>query len=166
MSHLLAHVRRNGVAYIALFVALGGTGYAAANLPANSVGTAQLRNGAVTSSKLANGSVSVAKLESGSVSGWIRMWARIGPNGNVIASRPRAHVVGWNSVEHGGKISWNRAIPRGCFSLATVDGLATQGFASVATLNQAEPPGYVIVGTFGTNGQPAPETVNVAVVCP
>lgn len=40
------------VAYLALFVALGGSAYAAANLPANSVGTRQLRNGAVTLAKM------------------------------------------------------------------------------------------------------------------
>ena len=41
------HARRHAVAYLALFVALGGTSYAATQLPANSVGTAQLRPGAV-----------------------------------------------------------------------------------------------------------------------
>jgi hypothetical protein len=40
------------VALIALFVALGGTGYAAMNLPRDSVGTAQLKDGAVTRSKI------------------------------------------------------------------------------------------------------------------
>jgi hypothetical protein len=40
------------VALIALFVALGGTSYAAVVLPANSVGTKQLRNGAVTAAKV------------------------------------------------------------------------------------------------------------------
>jgi hypothetical protein len=40
------------VAYLALFVALGGTTYAAVSLPKNSIGTKQLKNGAVTSSKL------------------------------------------------------------------------------------------------------------------
>jgi len=43
------------VALIALFVALGGTTYAATSLPANSVGTAQLKNGAVTKGKIAKG---------------------------------------------------------------------------------------------------------------
>jgi hypothetical protein len=41
------------VAYLALFFALGGVGYAATQLPANSVGTRQLRNGAVTLTKIA-----------------------------------------------------------------------------------------------------------------
>jgi hypothetical protein len=40
------------ISLIALFVALGGTSYAAMTLPANSVGTKQLKNGAVTSAKL------------------------------------------------------------------------------------------------------------------
>ena len=40
------------VACLALAVALGGTGYAAIVLPANSVGTKQLRNGAVVAAKV------------------------------------------------------------------------------------------------------------------
>lgn len=40
------------VALLALVVALGGTGYAATVLPANSVGTRQLQNGAVVAAKV------------------------------------------------------------------------------------------------------------------
>ncbi|MGN6188465.1 MAG: hypothetical protein ACTHOE_06170 [Conexibacter sp.] len=40
------------VALLALFVALGGTSYAVTQLPRNSVGTSQLRDGAVTRAKL------------------------------------------------------------------------------------------------------------------
>ena len=40
------------ISLIALFVALGGTSYAALTLPANSVGTKQLKNGSVTGAKL------------------------------------------------------------------------------------------------------------------
>ena len=49
---MLTHLKRNAVAYSALFVALGGTSYAAARLPAESVGTKELRSGAVTRAKL------------------------------------------------------------------------------------------------------------------
>jgi hypothetical protein len=52
------------ISVIALFAALGGVGWAAAQ---NSVGTAQLKNGAVTYPKLGNGSVGNWKLGFGSV---------------------------------------------------------------------------------------------------
>jgi hypothetical protein len=54
-------------AYLALFVALGGTSYAAASLPRNSVGNAQLKNNAVTSSKVRNGSLTARDFRSGSL---------------------------------------------------------------------------------------------------
>lgn len=49
-----------GIALLALFVALGGTGYAAAKLANNSVGTKQLKNNAVTGAKVKNGSLTAA----------------------------------------------------------------------------------------------------------
>jgi hypothetical protein len=52
VSQLRGHLRTNLVAYAALFVALGGTSYAAIALPANSVGSKQLKKSAVTSSKI------------------------------------------------------------------------------------------------------------------
>jgi hypothetical protein len=54
MAQLERFLRRNAIALLALFVALGGTSVAASSvlLPRNSVGTAQLRNGAVTKRKL------------------------------------------------------------------------------------------------------------------
>ena len=48
----------NVVATLALFIALGGSSYAALKLPRNSVGSAQIRSGAVHSSDVADGSLS------------------------------------------------------------------------------------------------------------
>ncbi len=45
------------VACIALFVAAGGTSYAAVKLPKNSVGSAQIKSNSVTSAKVKNGSL-------------------------------------------------------------------------------------------------------------
>lgn len=53
---LMTYVRRHHVGLLALFVALGGTAYAA-SLPRDSVGTKQLRHGAVVSSKVKDGSL-------------------------------------------------------------------------------------------------------------
>jgi hypothetical protein len=51
------------IALIALFVALGGSSYAAINsLPKNSVGSKQLKNNAVTGSKIKNGAVTAGKI--------------------------------------------------------------------------------------------------------
>jgi hypothetical protein len=47
----------NTVSLLALFVALGGSGYAALQIPRNSVGGAQLKANAVTSTKVRNGSL-------------------------------------------------------------------------------------------------------------
>jgi hypothetical protein len=47
-------------ALLALVIAMGGTSYAAIKLPANSVGTKQLKANAVVSSKVKNGSLTAA----------------------------------------------------------------------------------------------------------
>lgn len=44
----LKYTRQNAVAFLALFVALSGTAFAAASLPKNSVGTKQIKKSAVT----------------------------------------------------------------------------------------------------------------------
>jgi hypothetical protein len=59
----------NVIATLALFVALGGTGYAAATLRKNSVGTKQLKNGAVTTSKLHQGAITGSKVAKNSLNG-------------------------------------------------------------------------------------------------
>jgi hypothetical protein len=56
-ARLAAHVKGNVVGYVALFIALGGTSYAAIKLPANSVGTRQVRDGSLRGQDLAPGTV-------------------------------------------------------------------------------------------------------------
>jgi len=46
-------LRRNAVALVAIFIALSGSAYAITSVPANSIGTKQLRDGAVTGRKTA-----------------------------------------------------------------------------------------------------------------
>jgi hypothetical protein len=57
------------ISLIALFVALGGTGYAALSLPKNSVGTKQLKKNAVIGSKIKKNSVTGSKVKDGSLTG-------------------------------------------------------------------------------------------------
>ena len=61
-------LRQNTIALLALFIALGGTTFAAANaLPRNSVGTRQLKNNAVTSPKIKNNQVTGADVRESSL---------------------------------------------------------------------------------------------------
>jgi hypothetical protein len=55
------------VSFLSLFVALGGVGWAATQLPKDSVGNAQLQNGSVSNWKIANGAVGNFKLAFGAV---------------------------------------------------------------------------------------------------
>jgi hypothetical protein len=57
----------NVMATVAVFIALGGGAYAAVGLPADSVGTSQIKRDAVTRSRLADDSVSTAQLAHSSV---------------------------------------------------------------------------------------------------
>ena len=64
LRRISSHARGNAVAYIALFVALGGTAVASSlALPANSVGTPQLKNGAVTGGKVAKATLTGATIK-------------------------------------------------------------------------------------------------------
>jgi len=80
------YFRRHHVALLALFIALGGTSYAAVRLPANSVGSKQLKNGAVTSVKVKDGSLLVEDFRSGQVPAGAQGPA--GPQGPVGAAGP------------------------------------------------------------------------------
>jgi hypothetical protein len=169
MSRLLAHAKSNAVAYLALFVALGGTGYAAVAIPAGSVGTRQLRNRAVTESKLGRRSVGAANLDSKSIAGYVAFWASISPIGALYSSNPRANVTTPFGATRGVyQVTWNKRISRRCFLLSDVTNLpAAPAYAT--TLFEGGNTKYnagVYVQTFNGAGQPTPEPVNVAVLCP
>jgi hypothetical protein len=57
----------NVISLIALFVALGGTGYAAIKLPKNSVTSKTIKKGAVTNAKLGKNAVTSSKVKNGSL---------------------------------------------------------------------------------------------------
>jgi hypothetical protein len=68
---LLARLSYANVAStLALFLALGGVSYAAVKLPANSVGSKQLRRNAVTGAKIKNRAVTSSKIGANAVTGF------------------------------------------------------------------------------------------------
>jgi hypothetical protein len=150
MSKVINHLRGNVVAYVALFVALGGTSYAAVHLPAGSVGNRQLKNH----------SVSPIKFERGSIAGYVRDWALIDQNGQLVASRPNAHLLGWTGA--GGIINWGDAIPKACIATASGDAAPPVAAAGVTVL-WGSTPGEFVGAKVALS---APTEVSVAVICP
>jgi hypothetical protein len=81
----------NVIATIALFLALGGTGYAALKLPKNSVGPQQLKKNAVTSAKVKAGSLLTSDFKSSQRRG---LRGPAGPKGDSGAQGPPGPVNG------------------------------------------------------------------------
>jgi hypothetical protein len=77
------------VAMLALFVAMGGTGYAVSKLPKRSVGPAQLRRNAVRSEHIKAGSVTAAKLAKSTLSS-LRSPVAAPPVAGTAAAAPSA----------------------------------------------------------------------------
>jgi hypothetical protein len=166
VTKLLNHIKHNVVAYLALFVALGGTSYAAIILPAGSVGTRQLRNGAVTNKKLAKGAVGAADLDHKSIAGSMRAYAQINGQGQIVSSRPAARILVWRTDPNnhpGGLIQWSRPMPATCFALATTNTQsAAVSYASAQLASGGAKHNAQSTVLLSNAGQP----VNVAIMCP
>jgi hypothetical protein len=67
LSSLKEHLARHIVGYLALMVALGGTSYAAVDLPRNSVGARQIARNAVGSSEIRRDAVGSSEIRRGAV---------------------------------------------------------------------------------------------------
>jgi hypothetical protein len=108
MEKVFGYLRRHHVGLLALFIAMGGTAYAA-SLPRNSVGTAQLKNAAVTSSKVKDRSLRSKDVRAGQLPRGPRgLQGTRGPEGPVGPQGPtgltghdettNAHRTGGSSV--------------------------------------------------------------------
>jgi hypothetical protein len=86
----------NVTSMIALFVALGGTSYAAATLPRNSVGKGQIRANAVGKSEAAPNSVGKSEVSTSSIGR-----SEIATNG-VAASEIKANAIDTDEIADGG----------------------------------------------------------------
>ncbi|HEX3975889.1 MAG TPA: hypothetical protein VHW96_06465 [Solirubrobacteraceae bacterium] len=122
----------------ALFMSLGGVGYAAISIPNNSVGTAQLRNNAVTNSKIKNSAVSYKKIQPGAV-GLVR--ANTGQlQARVSGTCATGTAIG--TINQVGKVTCNNALPS---EFGTTSNTATVTSTAAAVTSVALPagPSYV-----------------------
>ncbi|MGH2870308.1 MAG: hypothetical protein ACRDNK_22410 [Solirubrobacteraceae bacterium] len=155
MTKFLRHLQANLVAYLALFVALGGTGYAALRLPAGSVGARQLKNHSITP----------IKLDRRSTAGYVRDWITIDSQGRILGSRPKAHLTVWrpSGPAVGGLIQWSQPLSPKCVAFANAENSGPP--FSYATAEVASGGPKHDGDTYVYLSAPAP-AVNVVVVCP
>lgn len=149
---MIGYLKRHHVGFIALFIVLGGTSYAAATLPKNSVGQKQIRSGAVSESKLSKGVRS--KLAKTGKAGPAGPSGPQGPKGDTGApgatgpsgARGPAGAEGDQGIQ--GEPGPTDAGVGGVNATVTVTGYElTHGGAASVTLDQA---GKVLVQIHGT----------------
>jgi hypothetical protein len=173
MAAIVEHVRRNAVAYVALFVALGGTGYAATSLPRASVGARQIKNH----------SIQPVKFDPQTIGGSVRAWAVVASTGHLVEGGGKPRVVG-SPVPGDYGITWGVNLNTGCAAIANVD-LShspvtetvpipgnpsvpfTAGYAVVENFSagKGRHENNTTVHTFDQDGRPTDLGFDVAVIC-
>jgi len=180
------------VASLALAIALGGTGYAAVVLPANSVGTKQLKNKAVNAAKVKPGSLRASSFASGQLPkgakgdrGADGLPGAAGPSGaqgakgdpatklfavvDGATGKPTVKSAGVDSNKTGsGSNTYAVTFPQSvsdCAPLVTV-GFTGPGDGGQATAAVAAPGANVVnVATFDEQGGSTPKGFAIAVFC-
>jgi hypothetical protein len=161
LTRLLHLIRHNVIALIALFVALGGTSYAALNLPANSVGARQLKNQSVTA----------AKLDPSSVAATVRAWATLQWFGTwqIESSSRDIHV---SNASTGELVTWRHTrFAHDCMASVTpIRNLSgepgTSSSFGYVTTSFDGPAGRLEIDGLAPSGAAQVQSANVLIMCP
>lgn len=193
LTRLRTHMSyANVMATIAVFVALGGTSYAATKLARNSVGSSQIRtkavgnselkSRAVTSAKIRTESVTASKLSSSAraalrgVKGPIGPQGPIGPSGIVYRAAVDSGggaVAGNTSGGPAGRegpglyrVSFDRSMA-GCVFTATLVRVPGGGTVDppAGRITAAEDAGKIVVRTFDVDASPRDSPFHVLAAC-
>jgi hypothetical protein len=151
---LLQHLRRHVVGYVALFVALGGTSYAALDVN--------------------NHSIDPVKLNPRHFGGYVRAWASVAASGRVIAASSRKVRV----VKHRQPappadydVFWHVHPTSRCVALVNVDASVASssgdlpGTAVPQTIQIPRQAAETTVRTYDGTGQLKPLPFDVALLC-
>lgn len=147
---LMNHLRGNAVAYVALFVALGGTSYAAI--------------------RIGNQSLTPVKLNSRYFGGYVREWASVAADGRVIRATVRVRVGTQATTPGDYLITWLTKPTRQCAALVSVDatglsGVPIPGYAVEESTRPGRGDERSIVQTYDSAGATAALPFDVELVC-
>jgi hypothetical protein len=198
MTHRLARLRAhlsyaNVAATLALFIALGGTSYAAATLARNSVGSAQIRANAVGASEIRTSAVRSREIRDRTIAlrdiapsarnslrgaagpagpqgpagpAGVALTAAVNTGGQVVAGNARAgdHAPGTNEF----RISFNRDVAACVYSatLAAVQNGPTLEQPPAGRITVSSAGGdRVLVKTFDAGGAAVPAPFHLMIAC-
>jgi hypothetical protein len=138
------------ISSLALFVSLGGVGYAASQLPNGSVGSNQLANNAVTYKKIEPGAVGNVRANLS------QLQARV--NGTCSGANG---AIG--SVESNGKVTCNSTLPQ---EIATTNTVAVpSALTNVASLGLPTGSTYLVLANPTAKVSSAPNSERVQLTC-
>ncbi len=150
MHHrILSRIRANIVAYLALFLALGGTSVAAVGL--------------------ANHTIDPVKLDPRNIGGYVRAWASVNANGNLNASAGHVTVQVEPNRESPGRyyFRWHTNLTSACTVVGSVDTGSgnSPGYltADLAAPRRDQPTS--IVDSYDSQGQLSPLPFEVELLC-
>jgi hypothetical protein len=161
------------IATVALFVALAGTGYAAATLPRNSVGSAQVVDGSLKKRDLADGTITALKGAVGPAGATgasgpagapaTALWAVLAPNG--LTSR-MSHVTSSEKVATGQYVVLFDRDVKACAYVGTLGGTAAESVVGqISVTRRSINANGVFVRTYDSTGTAADRSFHLAVFC-
>ena len=174
---LVEHARRHVIAYLALgcaLLSLGGAAYASFRIPNGSVGERQIKNHVIDP----------VKWDQAYVTGFVRRWATIGTNGQILSTAPNGSSERLSPGQY--VVTWGDAYGGWCAPMATVlAGSATRpatgttgptgttgttapasgAYADARIITRSGQSTLLAVQTYNAQGQPADEPVSVGVIC-
>jgi hypothetical protein len=149
MTRLLLHVRANAVAYLALFIAIGGTSYAAVSL--------------------GNHSITPVKMNPRFIGGYVRAWVSISADGHTIASGGGVRVLVDRAVGPGHYIvDWQPRPTSRCTATGSVDftgGGPVPGYLIAQSGVSRQRGEQSAVQTYDAQGQPSAKAFDIELVC-
>jgi hypothetical protein len=161
MRRAISHLHANAVAYVALFIALSGTSYAALSLPAGSVGKRQLQNR----------SIDPVKLDPSSIGATIRAWADVSWDG-AWRIRASSRDIRITRIALGEVVTWQHTrFARNCFASVTPErNVPVSGGASSAegyvTTSFDGPRGHLEIDGMSPSGTHQVQDFSLLIVCP